>query len=116
MNPWLGLNKEMVYRPGDALTVEPPPRRVKPEPKRRIEVHPQIENPWGLTPVQCAVMTRYAEGLTAAEVGKALGLAEKTIETHLHDSRKRMGTDRRMKAVIAWDRFYRDQQQEKSHG
>lgn len=98
MNPWQGLTEEVPTSPAG---------------KRRA-AHPHIENPWRLTPVQCAVMTHYAEGLTAAEVGKVMNLSTKTIEVHLGTCKTRMGTDRRIKAVIAWDRFRRSTEETKT--
>lgn len=111
-NPWLGLSKELVYRPGDALEVEPPPRPMcrghepgGPATHRHALDLPEIPNPWGLSPAQCAVMSEYVKGLTAKEIGDVMGRSFKTIEVHLCSVRQLMGNVKRVQMAILWDRF-----------
>ena len=117
MNPWLGLSKELVYRPGDALEVEPPQRphcAVEPPPRQFCTVEsprrprfPAITNPWGLTGAQCAVMAHLVDGHNNKEISELLGIVEKTVELHLHNTRKAMGVNKTLMAALTWDRFHR---------
>jgi len=130
-NPWLGLSKELVYRPGDALEEKPVPlahlindsthsRRgaaKQTEPADGVVRHsigaprgprmPAVANPWGLSGAQCAVMAHLVEGHTNKEIGELLHIAEKTVELHLHNCRKAMGVNKALMAALAWDRFHR---------
>lgn len=107
-NPFQGLGEVLQYRPGDVLEVEPP-NCVTPcalSRHRGPRLAP-VANPWGLTGAQCAVMAHVVEGHVNKEIAELLGIAEKTVELHLHNTRKAMGVNKTLMAALAWDRFHR---------
>lgn len=108
MNPFQGLGEQLQCRPGDALEVEPPLRTARCTiPRHRGPRLEPVVNPWGLTGAECAVMAHVVEGRLNKEIGELLNIAEKTVELHLHNTRKAMGVNKTLMAALAWDRFHR---------
>lgn len=54
-----------------------------------------------ITERQREVLVLAAEGLTAAQIGRRLGVGERTVTTHLHRAYRRLGATGRMTAVAA---------------
>lgn len=52
-----------------------------------------------LTPREQAVLTAAAEGLTARQMGRRLGISERTISTHLDHIYRKLGTNGRIAAL-----------------
>lgn len=108
MNPFQGLGERLQYRPGDALAVEPSLRTAPCTiPRHRGPRLEPVVNPWGLSGAQCAVLALVVEGRMNKEIGELLNIAEKTVELHLHNTRKAMGVNKTLMAALAWDRLYR---------
>lgn len=124
MNPFQGLGERQPYVPQvvpKLPKVKPAPELITPQVKKPKVVSkgrkpgirfPEVPNPWGLSPAQCAVMTEYVKGLTAREIGALMGRSLKTIEVHLCACRALMGNVKRVQMAILWDRF--EQAREKS--
>lgn len=110
------------FRPGDPK----PPKPKEPKPikvpkvltaaeqcrrekaRRRPNAHlPEIPNPWGLRPVQCAVIGAIAEGTENVAVAKTLDISVKTVESHVQAVKASMGGVSRARAAVLWDRHIR---------
>jgi DNA-binding NarL/FixJ family response regulator len=75
-----------------------------------VHINPDaIENPWGLSGMQCKVIGFVVEGLTAKEIGTEMCISYKTVQTHMERVLEKMGTKRSVLAAVAWDRFTRGQ-------
>lgn len=66
------------------------------------------DNPWNLTPQQGATLSALAEVGCGKKVGRELGISYKTVEQHVAQAKLRMGLEHRVSAVVAWDRFCRE--------
>ena len=53
-----------------------------------------------LTPRELAVLELLASGLTAAAIGHRLGIAERTVQTHLQHRYAKLGVSDRLDAVL----------------
>jgi RNA polymerase sigma-70 factor, ECF subfamily len=67
------------------LAAAPPPTVGVPEPDQLSELLDQLPRQQ-----RTAVALYYVEGLTVGEVAAAMGLAEGSIKSHLHDARQRL--------------------------
>ena len=57
--------------------------------------------PSTLTDRECEVLSAAAEGLTARQIGRRLGVRERTVTTHLNHIYRKLGASGRMAAVAA---------------
>lgn len=70
---------------------------------------PEITNPWGLTPLQCAILSMSAEKKKQYEVAQALGISNKSVSEHLTRARRKMGDlPRKYDAILMFGRFVRN--------
>jgi DNA-binding CsgD family transcriptional regulator len=73
--------------------------------KRQI---PAIKNRWNLSPMEFAVLERYAYGLQGKQVADSFALSVKTTNTHLMRAREKMGHVSTVRACVMLDRFMRE--------
>jgi DNA-binding NarL/FixJ family response regulator len=57
-----------------------------------------------LTPREVEVLHLVAGGMTDREIGLALGISTRTVETHVAHVMQRLGVHDRAAAVAAWER------------
>jgi DNA-binding NarL/FixJ family response regulator len=69
------------------------------------------QNPWRLTPRQCAVLRALTEVGTVNGAAARLGLSSYTAEDHLRLAKRAMGVDNTIRAVLEWDRYIRGDRQ-----
>lgn len=60
----------------------------------------ELENPWGLTPLEFEVLRFVAKGLSNAEVGRVMELERRTVRTHLMHIYRKMGVHSHVDAVV----------------
>jgi DNA-binding CsgD family transcriptional regulator len=106
MNPFTDIGRPIVDRPGDAVEPLPAPKRLLPPPL----FLPQVETPWGLTPMECEVLRRVVLGEQSKEIGAALGRSHKTVDVHCERLKKKMGVRSLLQAALLWDRHFRANQ------
>ena len=53
-----------------------------------------------LSPRQKACLTLSAADLTVAQIGRRLGIASSTVETHLDRARRKLKTETRIKTIL----------------
>lgn len=63
------------------------------------------QNPWHLTPRQCACLRAMRLYRTYKAAARALGLSPKTVDNYLDAARKRMGAANRKEALEIWALF-----------
>lgn len=81
---------------------------------RRCSDLPTVANPWGLTAMQCKVLSMVCDGLLSKQIGPTLGISQKTVEAHRSRAMYKMGAvGNGLRAAILWDRFTRSQAQAK---
>lgn len=61
-----------------------------------------IQNPWGLSGLQCAVARRLST-MTINDIGRALGITNKTVSTVVTRCREKMGVDTRAEVCRLWE-------------
>jgi DNA-binding NarL/FixJ family response regulator len=66
-------------------------------------------NPWNLTPRESEVLSALAERGSSKVVAKQIGVSYRTVEKQVRDAKLRMGLEHRTQAIVAWDRWSRDQ-------
>lgn len=76
------------------------------QPKARERL---LTNPWGLTKCQCDVLATVTRVGGNEEAAAEMGVSPKTISAHIEKSMARMGMDKRLLAILEWDRFARNQ-------
>jgi DNA-binding NarL/FixJ family response regulator len=110
MNPFAGLGEELKERPGHAYTESVKTRRRGTRPvcgrPPRQEL-PVVDNPWGLSPSQCAVLQMLCDGRKNDEMAALLGVGRDAIELYLRLARQKMECSGRVTAALMWDRFAR---------
>lgn len=67
----------------------------------------QRETRWGLTPREFEVLFWVHQGKTNAEIGKILGISERTAETHVLRAYPKMGAENRHSAMAILNRVLR---------
>lgn len=102
MNMFASLAEPMLDRPC-VVSIKPVLKVV------RIKRPQAPQTPWGLTASQCKVMPLITAGLTAKEIGQAMGLSERTIENHMRQLRVRMNARSNVVAAVMWDRWKRSE-------
>jgi DNA-binding CsgD family transcriptional regulator len=60
---------------------------------------------WGLTQRECEVLFWMCQGKTNAEIGRILGIAERTAETHALHIYPKMGVENRYTAIVTLNRL-----------
>ena len=106
MNLFAELTREIKQRPGHAY-VESVTKNMSRGGRPSNVPLPAVDNPWGLSPSECAVMKALSSGLTIIQAGERLGIVGKTVELHLKNAKARMGQTSRVLAILEWDRFMR---------
>lgn len=124
MNLFAELTREISDRPGspvkreqyrrlaltdEELTPEALAKR-KAARRRPNAALPVVDNPWGLTPVQAAIVTAIAAGEGASEIASRLDISPKTVEVHLQNAKERVEAHEgspvnRVRMAVLWDRF-----------
>jgi DNA-binding CsgD family transcriptional regulator len=98
MNPFQSLidpPKDLPCRPdGKPMVISRPPRQHT----RRS----RVPNPWGLSPTEAAVARRLAT-LSTADIGRALGISDKTVNCFVARCKDKMGVETRSAVVRLWD-------------
>jgi DNA-binding CsgD family transcriptional regulator len=61
--------------------------------------------PWGLTQRECDVLFWLCQGKTNSEIGRILGIAERTAETHALHIYPKMGVENRYTAIATLNRL-----------
>ncbi len=61
-------------------------------------------NLWGLTPREMQVIELYIELGTAKHVARHLGISDKTVESHLENTYKKMNVRTTLQAALTFDR------------
>jgi len=61
--------------------------------------------PWQLTQRECEVLFWLSQGKTNSEIGRILGIAERTAETHALHIYPKMGVENRFNAIATLNRF-----------
>lgn len=69
----------------------------------------QRVNPWGLTAAQAAVVQATVDQGCNKAAARSLGLSIKTVEAHLTSARNKMRERNRIRMVILWDRWAREE-------
>lgn len=68
-----------------------------------------MTNPWELSERQEQVVRTLTSGDCRKDVADKLGMAYKTLDTHLHLARAKMGAKSKTHAVLMFDRWVRSQ-------
>lgn len=69
------------------------------------EMDQQRQNVPSLTEREVEVISAAADGLTAREIGRRLGVSERTVTTHLHHVYRKLGASGRVAAISAAARY-----------
>lgn len=80
---------------------------LKPGAKNKRQI-PKVKNRWNLSPMEFAVLERYAYGLGSSEVAASFALSVKTTNTYLIRAREKMGHVSTARACVMLDRFMRE--------
>lgn len=67
-------------------------------------------SPWKLTSREAEVLYWLQQGKTNGEIGRILGISERTAETHALRSYPKIGVENRFGAIVALGHFIRNQQ------
>lgn len=101
------------HRPGDA---DPDPVRAERSrvgvTRRKERKFDQVPNPWGLSGAEVACLRALASGLSQAEAAKDLIMSHKTVQTHVHRAKEKVGASTTVQAVVFFDRWMRDQKED----
>lgn len=111
MSMFAGLMRQA---PTAAAKPEPQPKKAKPraprDHKRTREAGlPDVPNPFGLSPTQCAVCSGFAEGLSGQEIAERLCISNKTVDTHRARAAVKLDAKTTAHLAVLWDRFDRGQ-------
>lgn len=66
-------------------------------------------DPWGLSQRQRDTLTAICTTGCNKLAADALGISFRTVEYHIHEAMKRMGTKTRVLTLLQWDRHNRSQ-------
>lgn len=120
-NVFAGLGEQLRERPGHAY-VESVRHRPAARARTREEMQrfgrapkvemPEVDNPWGLTPSQCAVIAAIACGMSFKAIAIAMGITVKTVEGHATKVRKQMDVRTTIEAAVKWGKAMDEQTEE----
>ena len=118
--PGMPVDREkyrLLATPDSALTPDQLAKR-KAARRRPNAALPAVDNPWGLTPVQAAVVAGIAAGEENAAIADRLDISRKTVEVHIQNAKARMAAVEcheisRVRMAVLFDRFLRERRQEK---
>lgn len=99
-NPFAGLFRGVIDRPGTHRHKEAKPKAPKPQKAKPA-------NPWGLSAAEEAAMRAVCLHGDHEEAARSLGIDHRTVEYHMGQCRKRMGAKNRVLAILEWDRYAR---------
>jgi DNA-binding CsgD family transcriptional regulator len=66
-------------------------------------MHEQLRDSWALTPKEQSVLSLLSQGMTNADIGVVLDVAETTVKSHVKSILAKIGAKNRSEAVaISW--------------
>lgn len=103
---WLALaTAPTAHQPADTACSQRGRKGVYEKKRKRFEA---VDNPWGLTGTQVAVMEALVQaGGSNAEAAAVLCMSPKTVSTHLTRTKEKVGATTILGAYLTFDRWRR---------